>query len=1174
MLALAAAETRTHWRSTRCRICVAAIVAAGLGAYYVLARQHAELWVFGSAPGLVSPRFLVHTFGVAPFSILLISIALFAFDSSHRDQGSRIAETLEARPHPNLAYTLGRFLGLLATGAAMLLLAHGALHTFGMLARAFDWQVGEPIEPLSHFAFVVVDALPALAGWCALVLLLTVAARNRALILLLAIGLLASLHWLLHSVPTYLLPVVSPLPGFGTLASDVLPTFPDLSVLVQRVLVLLLGAAMLAIAAAIHPRADGRRSWRLAAATAAAACALAGSAGLTLLVARSSDAIALRDRWHAAQRAMDGTPRANLERIEGSVQIEPGRALTLDLELTLAAPSEGSPLGDLVFSFNPAMRVRRLMLDGTRVAYRHEYGLLVLEPQRTLAPGTAFVVSLGATGIPDPGFAYLDEAVDAAAESWANSQLPFLGTVASVFENDYVALMPGTRWYPHPGPNLAADGAHGTADHFAIDLEVESPAGWHVAAPGRGQPTGDPRRLRFRPSGPLAEVTIMAAPFARYVVVVEGVEFQLLLHPAHARNAELLANVAGLKEAIVGRLADFLRDARRYGIPYPYDGMSIVEVPARLRLYRGGWRMDGLQSLPGILLMREHGFPTAQLNRALLLNARVPALDKLNNLLQYFVQDRAGGNLLAGATHNLLPFLIEGRGDDAGLAQSLLASLTSLQFGIRPLPFTAHAFTNTPLSRTGARANLDAPGDRLAAFASGVAASYHEAVGWDLEHPSLWQRAVGTPWAAIAPGDDPHHALATKSLLANVIALTTWYTLGRDGVAGLLERIRSRHEGGPVTIRDLVAAAQQDAESRLYIEEWANTRPAPGIVASAVEVRRLGGVSQEAGYRISLKVHNEEAAPGMVRLVIGTDPGNDSAWLRRQSSEPVAVGGHSSVELGMNSAAAPLDAWLATYFSQNRSDMRLALTEFDATRPELDEAPGSRPTSWHPAPQVGIVVDDLDPGFAVESARPDSPLTTLLARKDDGMLLDRGIRAYRQALGEAGHMPESGVSRPGWSRQEFGAAWGRYRRTLVRAVAGDGLERAVFTTLVPTTDRWHLDYHIPDTSPKPRRTGIQSWTIIGDWDGGHVGTHHLTLATLAAAVETTVVFDVDAATPGWNRVGTFELAAGEVRLTVSNRSSGETVIADAIRWTRTEGPPSLPDDSRSPIDLEKGASKP
>lgn len=614
VLAVAAAEARSQWRSPLCWILALLVAATGLGAYLVLAEMHAELYGFTSNSSFVSPRFLVHFFGIAPLWVLLFGMVLLGFDTRHRDQRVGFRDVLDSRPFGNLIHLGGQLVALTAIALVVLLLTFAAIQILGAAARAFDWPFGALIEPVSLATFLVVEALPALVAWGAAVLLLSVAVRNRLLVLLIATGLLGAQHWLLHAVPIHLLPAVSPLAMFGTVASDVLPTFPSGGVLAQRVFLLMLAGGLLMAASALHPRPDGRSSSRLAGALASAVLTLVAAAGVTLLAVRSTDATALREQWLAAQRAVDGTRLADLERIKGSVRIDPGNALAVDVELALSVPS--APLAEVVFSLNPGMEIHELLLDGESAEYRHASGLLTVRPHRPLKPGAAFVLSVGATGVPDPRFAYLDEAVDAGLESWNSSQLTLLGTVASIFDDDYVALMPHTRWLPMPGPNLAADPTRWPHD-FTIDLAVEVPDGWHVAGPGKGEATGSLNRLRFAPEGPLYEARVVAAPFERFATTVGGVEFELLLHRAHLGNVKLLADAPGVPEALVNRLAEFVEEAKGYGLPYPYGGLSVVEAPARLRLYGGGWRMESVQSGPGVLLMREHGFPTARLNRRL-----------------------------------------------------------------------------------------------------------------------------------------------------------------------------------------------------------------------------------------------------------------------------------------------------------------------------------------------------------------------------------------------------------------------------------------------------------------------------------------------------------------------------------------------------------------------------
>ena len=609
VLAITFADTRSLWRLPRLWLLLGLVVSAGLGIYYALAQIHATFSWSSATTGFTNPRFLVHVFGMAPLGVLLSGVVFLAFDR-RQEVRCRIAEVIDSRPIPNLALISGRYLALLAAASFVLLLTAVTIQAFGSAAVAFDWRIGEMIEPVSLFAFVFVDALPALAVWCALTVLLTVALPNRVLVLLIATGLLVGQYWLLHNVPIQFLPAVSLLPSFGTLASDILPELPDAAVFWQRFCLVPLIGALLIGASTVVQRMDGHPS-RLPGSM-AAILAVVGVLGLVALLVRSTDGATLRADWRAAHQIVDSMPRADIDHIKGRVRIDPGDGLSLDIDM-LSTPLTDPPPEELVFSLNPGLQLHHVLIDGESAEYRHESGLLVVEPRRRLHPAREFVLSVVAEGIPDPGFAYLDSSVEPLAKSWSESRLAFLGTRASVFDNAFVALMPGTRWLPTPGPNLARS-TGGPLDFFTVDLEIEVPAGWRIAAPGVGQPTDCPSRVRFAPREALREVTAVTAPFERFAVQVGNAEFELLLHSDHLRNVEWPDD---MEQAMVQLLAEFVEDAEDFGIPFPYGGLSVVEVPAQLRIYGGGHRMHSVQNNAGVLLMREHGFPTARFDRVL-----------------------------------------------------------------------------------------------------------------------------------------------------------------------------------------------------------------------------------------------------------------------------------------------------------------------------------------------------------------------------------------------------------------------------------------------------------------------------------------------------------------------------------------------------------------------------
>ena len=60
------------------------------------------------------------------------------------------------------------------------------------------------------------------------------------------------------------------------------------------------------------------------------------------------------------------------------------------------------------------------------------------------------------------------------------------------------------------------------------------------------------------------------------------------------------------------------------------------------------------------------------------------------------------------------------------------------------------------------------------------------------------------------------------------------------------------------------------------------------------------------------------------------------------------------------------------------------------------------------------------------------------------------------------------------------------------------------------------------------------------------GTWNLTLQDTSGSHE--IPFDADGGEAGWNTLGTFELASGDVSLKVSNKTDGKVVLADAVRF--------------------------
>ena len=1067
-------------------------------------------------------RFALPGVGMLLLWVLLVGVVLLAYDIRARDVRERIAAVLDARPIPNIVLLGGRLSGVALTAWLPLAVWALLLQGIGMLdegvnlasSRVSDSRVTP--EPVSLATFVFFDAPPALLAWGALVTLLAVGLGNRLVACLVALALLAAAFWALFNTPLYLLPVVSGIANLGLPGSEILPRMPTLVDVAQRVAVLVLGSGLVTIAAAVFPRRDSAS--RLPCFAWGTALLLASGAGFAALVVHVHGERAERLAWAEAHRGIQQSPKLDLERVTGKVQIDPGRNLTIAIDLDVRIPGQ-SAAADLRFSLNPAMRVESIRLDGSDTPFEHRLGKLAVHPAKALPPGTRTRLSIRAQGVPDPRFGHLDSSVWAMDETLLGMPLVLQGEQASIFDRRFVALTPAVRWLPMRGANFGNDDpAVHPPDFHHVDLVLDVPDGWHAAGPGR---TMDSSELRFRPSVPLAEFPLFAAPFERRSLTVDAVEYELLIHPMHLAGVEHFAseqNLEGTLEHLRTRLETIP------GLAYPHPVLSLVEVPAQLRRYGGGRFLAAVQSLPGVQMLPEHGLPTTRYNARGWSAPSDVALD-----LNFAESGPHGLRVTAGGARNLLTFLTSASGEGALAANYLLESLTAWRFG--------------PLDRrygwSGARAV--APGHWLQP-GFGPAPLPLRAI-----HRLLGKATYNFDWYRFFPmeledqsaelsftGFDPTASREYADILihkGNLIASAIQAVMGRDKVAEFLALMRSRHGGGTFELDDFMAAmAETDPAMVPYIEHVMRESALPGFLASELRgVRLADDESGQPRYQLTVHVRNDEDVPGVAGISFrSSDARAALATFERGGFSHVP--GNTSVELGVVIPSPPREVRLETSLSQNRRIMRLVLPQIDSeTIAPGEPFRGARPSDWMP-PDLGIVVDDLDPGFAI--VQPPRKSLRMNFGGDD---VNRATVA--EYLGDAGERR--------WRRQEHAdtASWGKYRRTLTRIRAGSGEGSASFRAELPASGTWRLSYHLPGSAASKRtRAEISRFWRVAD----RLGTLDLEIEVAERRIP--VSFDARSAVSGWNDLGTFELPASPVTVVVSDATSGDIVVADAVRW--------------------------
>ena len=1007
----------------------------------------------------------------------------------------------------------------------------GVVQTFGAAASSIG-GAGDTVEPVSLAAFALVDALPTLLLWCAAVVLVAVALRNRLVVALTALALLGFVVWCAPRVPVYLLGALIPVSDFADFGSDLATRFTSTETLLQRGSMMVVAAGLVAVAAVLHPRLDKTTHWRHL--VWGITLTALGTLGIALLAGRAVAGIELREGWlasHSRAAAEEGTTRADIEHLTGNVVIEPGTMLELDVTMILRTPrpheggDRGGPreLTALVFSLNPGLRVTALRLDGAETGFTHRHGLLSVALATPMKAGSRAALSLRAVGVPDWRFAHLDGAIDPLRVS-ASNRLGALGRKAAIFEDSYVGLMPAIHWLPASGANVHRDDpARRTRDFFVVDLTVHAPHDWLVVAVGRRQRIGQ-GTFRFESRVPVSEVGLFASRFSRQAIEVDGIEFELLMHAVHSHHGELFADAG---EVVGPRLEEMHRRLEHLGIGYPFDSLSIVEVPMQLRTYRGGWRMETERGPPSVMVLKENAYSLMHWQHRMVKRYLDRDLDDAELMLGWLWNLADDLNILRKYSSNLVA--VTGARDHGAVALDFVCE----ELAVALLLGETLQYLEIANSAHGADGE-DGLGNVVAAMlAVLVAGDMGPLFGHSLsfaDRPHVWEHALDTPLSNPETSGGAKRAVEVLALKGTRAAHAILDRFGRDKAGVLLAELRERYAGRTYRAEDFAAVGEAvGASAASVLGNWLSSTAAPGFLASPASVVRLrDDDSGDRRYQTRVHVRNDEPTAGAAFL--GVDR---QAWMERTDAFPVP--GNSSVELGMVTLEPPSQLWLHSYFSRNRIPVRLELPAgVDHTAEESGSLVGVGPSDWRPPTAVGIVIDDLDPGFAVEADGNGGWRGGIMARFRPELRFDQGLPQYYWWSLE-------GTLGGEWLRQEVPSSWGKYRHTMARATAGYGDHRAVFATEL-AGGRWRLDFHLPhDPLQQLPGEGYVEPSFIGQ-----LGRYEMWLRT--AAGDRPIEFDGSAAAQGWNKLGVFDLQGGRVSVVVSNRTTGDIVIADAVNW--------------------------
>ena len=1128
-----AAELRTSRKLARFWTAVVALSVFSLFGYLLSCLILGYTAPYSPSLGASTPLYLLG--GIDPTFFLAFQLAavLLLFDASQRQERNRIDEVLDSKPVTNFEYLAGRVLGISLLLWLVVALNVLAMECVGLVSNAIGFRYAEPIQLHSILNLLLLDAPVTLLFWSSFVIFLSAAFRIRVLTVILAVAAMFGWFFLVLNVPYSLLSVVSASSNDSLFVSDLVPELPHWQTLVVRLSTLVGALALVAAGALAIRRRDGASPKMVAAAASIALALCVGTYTLSFWDnTRQFDA---HQEWKVAHGSLAWNGSIDVQLMEGTVQIDPGRRLDIDLEVSLSVDAAAAK--HLVFTLNPGMTVSDVEIDGQSVSHTFNDGLLQISVPTALELDSQHTLRVVAHGIPNPRFAYFDSAIDFLTDPQVPTRAARLfGKDGSVFESNFVALMPGVYWYPVPGP-VRGD-FHATqnqSDFFLVDLSVNiSSNKLQLVATGASTRSDD--LYRVVSPDPVPEVAVFAADYKKASIEVGDMVFSMYLHKRHTRNLNLLD---GLDEELKSQAQFWLEPFTDYGLTLPHDEIALVEVPNRLRTVGGGWRMDTLSALPGVVLMKAQGFPRTQFNLALEFAGRDRSPEEVaawhvELLSQYFAMGLGSDNLWSTIAEQVWSHTTAARGQHAvaldQIVLSLLASQTETPSGFFSGYSTLHVANTTAVSPYTLMYGSDPEGWTPSQFEI-----REEEIRFGLR-PSVRRHMEKTGLSSLPSSHGVQRdlelvLLKTATIANGLLAANDW-----ERIATWLSDFRNRFTGQTYTYDDLIDSANEHSISiHPFLTDWLHKTQLPGFVTTPVTVERISDDEQgNPRYQSSVTVRNVEQVPGFFQVQYPSSQSGDPRFPRYITSSGIHIEGDSAVTVTVTTPSGLDSLFVLPSLSLNHLPFSV-MSQLSSVQEQSTAEPDPfvQQSDWSPQ-EEGIVVDDLDPGFTVFQPVPNVKPTANVGPFDWfrehqlGIELQDGVPILGQ-----GQYP-SPATADLWNRMPESRAYGKFRRTTTSLWVRDpkSIHIARFEAEIPESTLWRLEYHMPAKWYQPQ--DAPDYQLVVDngketWDVELLGENQEI---------------------GWNALGEFNLQAGKAKVDLVGSSRRSMVWADAIRWTK------------------------
>ncbi len=1048
---------------------------------------------------------------VIPYvNLLLINtvqaiIAIFlASDFLKRDKKLDTTDVIYIRSMSNGEYVAGKTIGNIVVFMILNLLILTEALIFNMISEDVT------VEWMAYLYYFVIISLPTLVFIMGLSFFVMSVIKNQAITFILLLGYVAvtifylnTKFYFLFDYMAYSIPLLnSDFIGFGNLTT----------ILIHRGMYASFGVAFIFLTVSLLkrlPQSPFSNKVTLIPAL------IFFAAGIWLgykHISTFTNSQELRSEIRLANDASMSLPRLKVESYQIAIN-HLGNKLDVSAKVKVRN-THAETVKDFVFTLNPGFKLNKVSFNGQETTIKRNQNIIEFNGTN-LEPDETAELEFNYAGKPNEAACFLDMA-DTTLQK-ANKFFMFqIDKRYAIVTPESVVLTRESNWYPVSGTGFGNESKQWIQKQFSsFDVSVKTKPGLVAISQGRSELKDG--TFTFTNKRDLSQISLVIGDYAEKTDTIDGLVFSFYYQPTHDYFSKFLEPI---KDTIPDLIAEALKDyERKLDLFYPFDRFNLVEVPAQFYSYQRTLIGTREQVQPETIFFPEKGL---QINDADF-NGRIKMMEKFghgdetnstpeekkimafNNFLSLFTRTTSFEFNRSPGGGGQPPKMNENPLYAFPLFYNYAYYVASDKWPVTDRIFESYLQQSSSSGMMGFMSSMQGMSENEEANLALQDNSFAELLN-DPEKIKIIDNVI----------------LQKSQSLFSLIKRKT----GDDAFDDFMFEFLKSMKFKGTTIGDFNTRIKTQFDTDLipYMDTWFNSKKLPGYLFGSISAVNVLDVDQ-LKTMVKFKVTNTEPVEGIIiaqfRVGRGGGPGRGSS-SGETIDKLISIDGNQTKEVSFLLEGSPRGVSINTLTSRNiPSVIRMSFENIEEdTKATPFEGEKIVDVPVKIAEDNEIICDDEDPGFSIPKSSDSSPLQRLLLGEEQTKQKYIGFSTR--------HAPRT------WRATTNSSFFGRYVRSAHYTRGGDGSQRATWKMAIPGPGFYEVytyyaksrDYRGRDSKPA---SGDYTYTI--EQSGG----------------SDEVVMDLKDMTAGWNSLGTFNLSGDTIKISLSNKSTAEVVVADAIK---------------------------